>query len=184
MSSENDDTQRLDQESPVRDGAELEQLSPEEQVVLLRRNLEEVRQEVEQNKDLAQRAQAELVNFRKRSDEERLTLQQQANSRLFIKILPVFDELDLAVNHADQNVAGDSWVEGVRLIQRKCASLLESEGVSRIDAVGVPFDPLHHEAVGTEESTQHPPGYVVEVVRNGYLLHDRLLQPAQVVVAK
>jgi molecular chaperone GrpE len=186
MTNEPGDTLPASQDSAeqAQDQANLNQLSAAEQVTALQKSLEEARLEVAQNKDLAQRAQAELVNFRKRSDEDRLSQQQYSNSRLLIKMLPVFDELELAVNHAEQHAAGDSWLEGVRLIQRKAANLLEGEGISRINVLGVPFDPVHHEAVGTEETADHPPGHIVEVVRNGYLLHDRLLQPAQVVVAK
>jgi len=156
----------------------------EEQVAALRRHLKEVLEEVEQNRDLAQRAQAELVNYRKRAGEERITSQQYSNSRLIIKLLPVVDELELAINHADPGGPADSWLEGVKLIQRKVTSLLESEGVSKITSVGVEFNPLEHEAVGTEDTTKYPPGYIVEVVRNGYRLRDRVIQPAQVVVAR
>src|SRR5919106_683657 len=185
MTEETKETQFFKQESTDNQVAEdLENLPVEEQVAALRRGLEEARKEVEQQRDLAQRAQAELANFRRRTDEERISLQQYSNSRLLIKLLPVVDELALAVNHADENGPSDSWVEGVKLIQRKVTSLLESEGVSKIAAVGVQFDPVEHEAVGTQETTKHPPGYIVEVVRNGYRLHDRVIQPAQVVVAK
>jgi molecular chaperone GrpE len=159
-------------------------LGPEEQLAALSNDLGEARKEIGQSKDAAQRAQAELVNFRKRADEERFSLQQYSNSRLIIKLLPVYDELGLAMDHADQSEAGNPWVEGVKLIQRKVYNLLESEGVSKIEAMGVPFDPLEHEAVGTQESEECPPGHVVEVLRNGYRLHDRVIQPAQVVVAR
>lgn len=185
MTEEMRETQSFKPESTEERAAEDgENLLVEEQVTALRRGLEEARKEGEQQRDLAQRAQAELANYRRRTDEERISLQQYSNSRLLIKLLPVVDELALAVNHADESGPSDSWVEGVKLIQRKVTSLLESEGVSKIAAVGVQFDPLEHEAVGTEESTKHPPGYIVEVVRNGYRLHDRVIQPAQVVVAK
>ena len=131
-----------------------------------------------------QRAQAELVNYRKRADEERISLQQYSNGRLIVKLLPVVDELGLAIDHADQSEVKDPWVEGVRLIQRKVSNLLESEGVSKIETIGAQFDPLEHEAVGTQETDQIPPGHIVEVARNGYRLHDRVIQPAQVVVAR
>jgi molecular chaperone GrpE len=185
MTEETKETQFFKQESTDNQVAEdLENLPVEEQVAALRRGLEEARKEVEQQRDLAQRAQAELANFRRRTDEERISLQQYSNSRLLIKLLPVVDELALAVNHADESGPSDSWLEGVKLIQRKVTNLLESEGISKIAAVGVQFDPVEHEAVGTQETTKHPPGYIVEVVRNGYRLHDRMIQPAQVVVAK
>lgn len=188
MTNERDDTQPLSQDPTEQPEVDFDQLSPEEQVGVLSQGLQEVRLEAEQNKDLAQRAQAELINFRKRSDDDRIASQKYSNSRLIIKMLPIFDELELAINHADQSVPSDapadSWVEGVKLIQRKAVSLLETEGVTKIDSVGDPFDPVRHEAVGTEETAEYPPGCVSEVVRNGYMLHDRLLQPAQVVVAR
>lgn len=164
--------------------AKYEHLSLEEQVAALSNDLGDALKEAEQNRDTAQRAQAEMVNYRKRADEERISLQQYSNSRLIIKLLPVLDELGLAIDHADQNESNNPWLEGVRLIQRKASNLLESEGVSQIEAIGVQFDPLEHEAIGTEETTKCPSGHVAEVVRNGYRLHDRVIQPAQVIVAR
>jgi molecular chaperone GrpE len=165
-------------------GDEYGHLSQDEQVEALRRDLEGVRVEAEQHRDLAQRAQAEMSNYRKRTEDDRIAQQQFSNSRLLIKFLPVADELELALDHADGKRPGKSWIEGVKLIQRKVSSLLESEGISKIEALGIPFDPLEHEAVGTEETTKFPSGHVVKVVRSGYRLHDRVIQPAQVVVAR
>ena len=168
-------------------------LSPEEQVSFLHKQLQEAREEAERNLDSAQRAQAELANFRRRSDEERIAQGKYSNSRLISKLLPVVEELELAVSHAGNEPSGSgsvnapanaSWLEGVKLIQRKLVSLLESEGVQAIESVGVPFNPMEHEALGTEETTQHPPGHVIQAVRQGYRLHDRVIQPAQVIVAR
>ena len=164
--------------------AKYQHLSLDEQVAALNSDLGDALKESEQNRDTAQRAQAEMANYRKRADEERISLQQYSNSRLIIKLLPVLDELGLAIDHADQNETSNPWLEGVRLIQRKASNLLESEGVSQIEAIGVQFDPLEHEAIGTEETTKCPSGHVSEVVRNGYRLHDRVIQPAQVIVAR
>ena len=159
-------------------------LGLDQQIQSLLTDLYSARKEGEANKDMAQRAQAELSNFRRRTDDDRITWQQQSNSRLLVKMLPVIDELELAVSHADDGQATDSWVEGVRLIQRKVATLLESEGVAKIEAVGVQFNPVEHEAIGTEESSEFSPGEIIQVVRNGYKLHDRIIQAAQVVVAR
>lgn len=156
----------------------------EEQVPALRRDLEATRREVSQNLDLAQRAQAELANYRRRADDERVSLQKYSNSRLITKLLPVVDELDLAITQAGEHRTNAPWLEGVRLIQRKLSTLLDSEGVAKINAIGVMFNPLEHEALAIEEATEHPPGYVTKVVRCGYRLHDRVIQPAQVVVAR
>jgi molecular chaperone GrpE len=118
-----------------------------------------------------------------------LAQQKYSNSRLISKILPMMEDLDLALAHAANDsgeapAVGATWLEGVKLIQRKFASLLESEGVTVIESVGAPFNPLEHEALGTEESTVHSPGYVTQTVRRGYRLHDRIIQPAQVIVAR
>lgn len=189
MTSESDQVQVSNQESTeeLTEGKLLpdyQHLPPDEQIVALRNDLGEALTEVNQNRDSAQRAQAELVNYRKRADEERISLQKYSNGRLIVKLLPVVDELGLAIDHADQSEVNDPWVEGVRLIQRKVSNLLDSEGVFKIETIGVQFDPLEHEAVGTQETDQIPPGHIVEVTRNGYRLHDRVIQPAQVVVAR
>ncbi len=185
MTSDSNEAQVSNQESAEgRDLPNYQHLPPEEQIAALGKDLGEALNEVDHSRDAAQRAQAELVNYRKRSDEERISSQQYSNGRLIIKLLPVIDELGLAIDHADQSEAKNPWVEGVRLIQRKVSNLLESEGVSKIEAIGVQFDPLEHDAVGTQETDQCPPGHIVEVARNGYRLHDRVIQPAQVVVAR
>ena len=159
-------------------------LDLEEQVLALLEDLHSVQKDAGESKELAQRVQAELSNFRKRTEDDRITWQRQSNSRLLVKMLPVVDELELAVNHADDKKPSKSWVEGVRLIQRKVTAMLESEGVRKIDAVGVPFNPVEHEAVGTEENKKFSSGQIIQVVRNGYRLHDRIIQAAQVVVAR
>jgi molecular chaperone GrpE len=163
---------------------EYSHLELQEQVLALLKDLHSIQKDAGESKDLAQRAQAELSNFRKRTEDDRIALQRQSNSRLLVKMLPVVDELELAVNHADGKKPSKSWVEGVRLIQRKVSALLETEGVTKIDAVGAPFNPVEHEAVGTEEDKKFASGQIIQVVRNGYRLHDRVIQAAQVVVAR
>ena len=162
-------------------------LPPEEQIVILRRDLDEARDELGQTREQVQRAHADLANFRKRTEEESITVRQDANRRLIMNLLPVIDELELAINHLAEPGNGDaaeSWMEGVKLIHRKAYGILEAEGLSRIEAVGAQFDPLQHEAVGVVDSEEHPSGYVVEALRNGYRLRDRVIQAAQVVVAR
>ena len=163
-------------------------LTPEQEAAMLRAALTEANEEIARQADAAQRGQADLANARRRHDEERLNIQRQANSRLLVHLLPIVDELDLAVNHLEKNGVGpdenaaDSWVQGVRLIQRKLAGFLESEGVTRIESLGEPFNPELHEAVGIAQVEDADSGSIVEVLRQGYLLHDRVVQVAQVVV--
>lgn len=149
----------------------------------------------EQMKAALQRAQAELINYKRRAEEEKEETLKYASSRVVLKILPVLDEFSLAIAHAEsttarQDPASDgndhqvSWLEGVRLIHRKLNSVLESELVDRIEAIGKPFDPLEHEAMGYQESTDHPEGHIMSVVREGYKMHGRVIRPALVMLAK
>ena len=163
---------------------DFESLPVEEQMLVLRRDLDEAREELSQSREMVQRTQADLANFRRRTEEDQASLRQDANRRLIMNLLPVVDELELAINHLGNGEAGDSWVEGVKLIHRKAYGVLEAEGLTKIDAVGVQFDPLQHEAVGVVDSDEQPSGYVVEALRNGYRLRDRVIQAAQVVVAR
>ena len=164
----------------------LDSLPLDEQVSLLKSRLEQAEQEAANNLDTAQRAQAEMVNFRRRTDEDRIANSKYANSRLISNVLPVLEELELAVTHAESNSGGvsDSLLEGIKLIQRKLTGVLESEGVASIEAVGLMFNPLEHEALGTEETSEVEPGYITQIIRPGFRLHDRVISPAQVMVAR
>ena len=168
---------------------ELDNLPLEEQVSTLKSNIESVQKESAENLDTALRAQAEMANFRRRTDEERIANSKYANGRLIANILPVLEELDLAIRHTEGNSGAETGVnqsllEGIKLIQRKLTGVLESEGVAAIEAVGLMFNPLEHEAVGTEESEEIEPGYVTQILRPGFRLHDRVISPAQVMVAR
>ena len=163
-------------------------LTPEQESAMLRAALAEANEEIARQADAVQRGHADLANARRRHDEERLNIQRQANSRLLVNLLPIVDELDLAVNHLETGAttstpdAPDSWADGVRLIQRKLATFLESQGVARIECLGEPFNPELHEAVGMAQVGDAESGSIVEVLRQGYRLHDRVVQVAQVVV--
>ena len=165
---------------------DLDSLPVEEQVNLLKTRLEQAEKEAADNLDTAQRAQAEMVNFRRRADEDRITNSKYANSRLISNVLPVLEELELAINHSESSGNGDSdpLLEGIKLIQRKLTGVLESEGLVPIEAIGLMFNPLEHEALGTEETSDVEPGYITQIIRPGFRLHDRVISPAQVMVAK
>jgi molecular chaperone GrpE len=188
-SGEQPESPGLDQELEellAQASVDLDSLPLDEQVSLLKSRLEQAQQEAANNLDTAQRAQAEMVNFRRRTDEDRINNSKYANSRLISNILPVLEELELAVTHAESNSGGvsDSLLEGIKLIQRKLTGVLESEGVASIEAVGLMFNPLEHEALGTEETSEVEPGYITQIIRPGFRLHDRVISPAQVMVAR
>src|SRR6185295_6274322 len=131
-----------------------------------------------------QRERAEFTNYRRRTSEEREAMLGLAGEDLIRKVLAIADDFDLAIENRPAELAGDAWVEGVTAIDRKLRALLESEGVRPVEAEpGKPFDPREHEAIVTVPGTGRPEGEIVEVVRRGYKLRDRVLRPALVAVA-
>jgi len=133
--------------------------------------------------DQAQRTRAELINYRRRMEQEMQQVRQHAGERLLTRILPVLDDLHRAIEAAPSEQANDSWVQGVHLIERKLWTILESEGVRTIDALGRPFDPSLHEAVTVEEGDGNA-DTVVQEFQRGYTLHDRVLRPSMVKVGR
>jgi len=129
-----------------------------------------------------QRTAADFANYKRRTDEERASATRFSAALLIGKLLAVLDDLDRALANVPAD-ADDAWIEGVRLVERKLRGVLESEGVTPIEAVGKPFDPNLHEAVAHEETTDHPDNEVIGEVQRGYLLHDRVLRPSLVRVA-
>jgi molecular chaperone GrpE len=131
-----------------------------------------------------QRERAEFQNFRRRTAEERERDLGLAGEDLIRKVLALADDFDRAVETRPAHLDGDAWVEGVAVIDRKLRALLESEGVSQIEAgPGRPFDPREHDAIANVPGTGRPEGEIVEEVRRGYRLRDRVIRPALVAVA-
>jgi molecular chaperone GrpE len=128
-----------------------------------------------------QRAEADFVNYKRRVEQERADATRLANAALIINVLPVLDDLERALASLDIRLVGLTWFDGIRLIYRKLLLVLESAGVSQIEAEGQPFDPRFHEAVMYGEGDE---GKVVAEVQRGYKLNDRVLRPAMVVVGK
>ena len=176
-----------DLETPAGDERRQDPETPPEEVddlPLLREQMEEVQREKEQFRTMAQRAQADLANFKRRAADERLELRKAANSDLLLKALSVVDDLERALALVPEEAVAPGWLEGLQLVQHNLARLLESEGVTSIEAEGQPFEPWEHEAVIYEETTEAGEGMVVRVIRTGYRLHDRVLRAAQVAVSK
>jgi molecular chaperone GrpE len=132
-----------------------------------------------------QRERAEFLNFKRRTAEEREAMAGIASEGLIRKVLGLADDFDLAVEHRPETGIDTAWVEGIAAIDRKLRVLLESEGVSRIDAsAGVQFDPREHEAVVNVPGTGRRGGEIVEELRRGYRIRDRVIRPALVAVAE
>jgi molecular chaperone GrpE len=131
-----------------------------------------------------QRERAEFANYRRRTTEEREAMLGLASEDLIRKVLVLADDFDRAIDARPEAIADDPWVEGVTAIDRKLRALLESEGVTQIDAApGTPFDPREHEAIASVPGTEHKDGEIVNEIRRGYRLRDRVVRPALVAVA-
>jgi molecular chaperone GrpE len=131
-----------------------------------------------------QRERAEFLNFKRRTAEERVRDLGLAGDDLIRKVLAVSDDFDRAIDARPAELADNAWAEGIAAIDRKLGALLESEGVSPIDAApGRPFDPREHDAIANVPGTGRPEGEIVDELRRGYRLRDRVLRPALVAVA-
>ena len=142
------------------------------------------RQQAQEYLALAQRAQADFQNYRRRAEQERADAHDRGRGEVVLQILPVLDDFERAVAALPPERQAEDWVQGLLLIERKLRSSLENLGVERIAAEGQPFDPYEHEAVLHEVREGVEPGTVAAVARHGYRLGGRVLRPAQVVVAK
>lgn len=129
------------------------------------------------------RMTADFANYRKRNDAERIDFAKFAKADLIAKLLDVLDGYDRALATVPDEVKGQPWVEGMWLVERKLRSILETEGLEPIDSLGKPFDPYMHEAVAYVESDE-PEGTVIQEHQKAYRLHDRVIRPALVTVAK
>jgi molecular chaperone GrpE len=127
-----------------------------------------------------QRSMADFINYKRRIEQEKGETSRFATAALIINLLPVYDDLERAVNAIDAQLAGLNWVQGVVAIQRKFWSMLEAMGVSEIPTSG-DFDPAHHEAVARQPG---PEGRVLHVAQKGYQLGERVIRPAMVIVGQ
>ena len=158
----------------------LEQLSAE--IETLEKQLEEAESKVSEYKDGWMRSQADFQNYRKRIERDNEMTYASMKGDIIKKVLPVLDDLERALQNRPSN--SGAWVSGIELIQKKLLSILEAEGVKRIEAVGAVFDPNFHEAISHEPIVGVQSGHVIAVVQNGYMLAERVIRPALVRVAQ
>jgi molecular chaperone GrpE len=155
----------------------------ESELTKLRQQLHAKDQEAKNNYDRFIRQTAELENFKKRSAREKDEVARFANEALIKDLLPVMDNLERAVTHAQGGGNGKPLVEGVEMVLKGLSDVLSKHGVEPISALGQPFDPQKHEAMVQVQSETHEPNTVIEEHHKGYLFKDRLLRPALVTVA-
>lgn len=154
-----------------------------EQLVEWQARAEASEAEVETIRTQWQRTAADFANYKRRTEEDRFRELGQASEALLRKVLGVADDLGRALEHVPADQADSPWVEGVAAIERKLASVLESEGVTPIVALDAMFDPRLHEAVSMAPIADVAEGTVIQELQRGYLSRDRVLRPALVVVA-
>ena len=156
-----------------------EQLAAE--VEALKKQLEEAQARASEYKDSWLRSQAEFQNYKKRLDRDNELMYASMKSDIIKKVLPALDDLERALQNRPD---GDAWANGIELIARKMQNMLDVEGVKRIEAEGLEFNPNFHEAISHEPNDQVESGYVIAVVQNGYMLGERVIRPALVRVAQ
>lgn len=160
----------------------VKETAPDEEMdVVGEEAVDELSQAIEQRDqylDQLQRSRAEFINFRKRSEQERLKLGELITANTLSQFLPVIDDFDRAMSAVPDEDRDSDWLAGIAMIQKKLHGILERAGVQPIDALNQPFDPAIHESVSTEPGTSGDT--VVEVYQKGYLLGNTLLRAAMV----
>lgn len=150
----------------------------------LEEQLEVATAEAKETHDKFLRVSAELENYKKRVAREMEELRKFANQSLIKNLLPVLDNLELAIKSSAEGKNVDSCLlDGVELTRKEILKIFEKFSVEQIEALGKAFDPRFHEAVMQEETDKHPGNTVINELQKGYLMHDRLIRPSMVVVA-
>ncbi len=144
---------------------------------------EKQKMELVEAKKRTQLAQADLENYRKRMEREQQQERRYASMRLLRDLLPVLDNMQRAIEAAEQTEESASLLEGFKLVAQQLQTMLGQHNCESIVAVGEPFDPNLHEAVSQMPSEEYPAGTVMVETAVGYLLHDRVVRPSQVIVS-
>jgi molecular chaperone GrpE len=169
-------------------GEDMSSVVGKEEDVVIADDVESLREALAEEKGRAQdylgnwqRAQADFMNFKRRTEQERSEAIKFANAVLVENLLAVLDDLERALENVSAKLAGLTWVDGIALIYRKLRAILEGHGLTEIKALGEAFDPNVHEAVLYGEGED---GEVVEELQKGYKLYDRVIRPTMVKVGK
>ncbi len=149
----------------------------EEEILVLKNNIEHLNEKIKQT-------QAELINYRKRKDEEVSTMMKYANKDIIQEILPILDNFERALNSKNDNTEFDKYQEGYRLLYSSLVDILKKFGVEEIQALGMEFDPNLHEAVMIGNDPNKEQDIILEVFSKGYILKGRVLRASKVKVNK
>jgi len=151
-------------------------------VKILEKDLLDVKNELTEQKDKFVRLQAETDNFRKRLSREKEEFSQYANERLFKELLPIFDNFERALEDPSSDIK--SFKEGLEMILKQFSSFLEKEKVEPIEAIGKKFNPMIHEVLTSEESSENEENTIISQFVKGYTINNRVIRPSQVVISK
>ena len=155
-----------------------------DEIELLQAEIDKLRQQSQEYLDGWQRERAEFANYKKRKEKESQLLQNNISGNIIRKYLDIVDDLERALQNQPEEGEGASWAKGIELIYRKFLSALEAEGVVPMKVKGQQFDPNLHEAISLEPNEEYESGQIIEVLRNGYLIGDRVIRPASVRIAQ
>ncbi len=154
------------------------------EVAQLREQVVELTAQSNEYLDGWQRARADFANYKKRIEREQAETYRMAAASVLKRFLEVLDDLDLALANKPEQSGAEDFSNGIELIRQKMLSIMENEGITRMDVDGMEFDPNLHEAISSEDSPDHDSGEIIAVVKNGYMVGDKVLRPAVVRVAK
>ncbi len=146
--------------------------------------LADAQAEIGRVRDQLLRTAADYDNFRKRTRRAEDDAERRGRERMLKDLLPVFDNLERAVQHAESSPEAQAVASGLRMVIKQFTDTLEKSGIKRVATIGQPFDPARHEAIQQLESAAHPAGVVMAEVQPGYLMGDTLVRAAMVVVSK
>jgi molecular chaperone GrpE len=149
----------------------------------LRGRLQTAEQERDQYLALLQRTRADFENYQKRIHRDLAQERRYAVRPLALDLLPILDNLERAITAAKQSGQTDALLQGVAMVQGQFLDVLRRHGITPIEAQGQPFNPHLHEAVMQQPSAEQPPGTVLQVVEQGFQIHDQVLRPARVIVS-
>jgi molecular chaperone GrpE len=181
MTEEKDKQEEIEETQPSEEEMPETAEQPSDEREALIQQLKDAESKVVEYKDGWARTQAEFQNFRKRVDRDNESFRASTKGDIIKKVLPVLDDLERALQNRP---ADDAWASGIELVVRKFQNILEMEGVKKIEAKGLAFDPNFHEAISHEPSNEVESGHVIDVVQNGYVIGERVIRPALVRVAQ
>ena len=175
------DDEEFDETQPTGEAMPIDVEQAKAEIEAMQNQLAEAQSKATEYKDGWLRSQAEFINYKNRMARDNEMMYASMKGDIIKKVLPALDDLERALQNRP---ADDAWASGIELIARKLQNILEAEGVKRIVAEGVAFDPNFHEAISHEPNNDVESGNVIAVVQNGYMLGERVIRPALVRVAQ